>query len=30
MIHNNSATELSITKGQEAVVHSWDYTTNAE
>ena len=24
MIHNNAATEMCITKGQEAVVYSWD------
>ncbi|KAF8226578.1 hypothetical protein L208DRAFT_1207083, partial [Tricholoma matsutake] len=24
MIHVNSATELAVTKGQEAVVHSWE------
>jgi hypothetical protein len=30
MIRTNSATELSMTKGQEAVVHSWDYSMNAE
>ncbi|KAF8218553.1 hypothetical protein L208DRAFT_1125404, partial [Tricholoma matsutake] len=30
MIHANSATELSMTKGQEVTVHSWDYTTNSE
>lgn len=30
MICTNSATELPITKGQEAVAHSWNYTTNTE
>jgi hypothetical protein len=30
MICANSATELSITKGQEAVVHSWDSTADSK
>lgn len=30
MICTNSATELSMTKGQEPIVHSWEYITNAE
>ncbi|KAF8238290.1 hypothetical protein L208DRAFT_1127562, partial [Tricholoma matsutake] len=29
LIRANSATELCITKGQEAVVHSWDYSETA-
>ena len=24
MIHNNAATEMGITKGQEAIVYGWD------
>jgi len=30
MIRANSATELSIMKGQEPVVHSWDCTTDSK
>ena len=30
MIHNNAATEICITKGQEAVVHAWDSHKTAE
>ena len=29
MIRNNSATELCITKGQEATVHSWQSTVGS-
>ncbi|KAF8232677.1 hypothetical protein L208DRAFT_1270921 [Tricholoma matsutake] len=29
LIRTNSATELCITKGQEAVVHSWEYSETA-
>lgn len=28
MVHNNTATEMCITKGQEAIVHSWQALTS--
>ena len=29
-IHNNSATELCITRGQEAIVHFWQHTIGSK